>query len=74
MTAKAHHVAPRGSKWSVRRTGAARASKLFDTREQAVERGRELARRDKSELYIHGTDGLIRERLSFNGDASARKG
>lgn len=68
------HVVPNGGKWSVRRAGAARASHTFATRTEAIEKATELARHQKTELYIHGSDGRIRERSSYGDDPHPPKG
>ncbi|KAB2846051.1 MAG: DUF2188 domain-containing protein [Hyphomicrobiaceae bacterium] len=66
---KSQHVVknPSGG-WSVRRTGSARASRVFDTQEAAVDYARDIAKRQKTELYVHGRDGTIRERDSYGND------
>lgn len=74
MSNNSKHVIPNGSKWSVRTTGAARASATFDTQQEAISRGRELARNAQTELYIHGKDGRIRERNSYGKDPYPPKG
>lgn len=74
MTGKSQHVAPRGGKWIVRTSGAARASASFPTRQEAVARARTIAKERGTELYIHGTDGRIRERMSYGKDAPPPKG
>ncbi len=38
------------------------------TKEDAVERGRELARRDRTEHVIHTMDGRIAEKNSYGND------
>jgi Uncharacterized protein conserved in bacteria (DUF2188) len=68
------HVVPSGGGWSVRRAGAAKASNTFATQDQAITRARELARNQKTELYIHGKDGRIRERNSYGADPHPPKG
>jgi uncharacterized protein YdaT len=65
MSKKAQHVVPSGDKWSVRRTGAARASGIYNTQSEAIARAKEMARNQQTVLYIHGRDGRIRERSSF---------
>ena len=72
---KGQHVVPsaRGG-WSVRATGAARASKTFPTQDAAIQHGKTLAKKEGAELYIHRTDGTIRERNSYGGDPSPPKG
>lgn len=72
---KGQHVVPsvRGG-WSVRSSGAAKASKTFTTQEAAIQHGRALAQKGGSELYIHRTDGTIRERNSYGADPHPPKG
>lgn len=53
-----HHV--KDGRWQVRREGATRASRVFDTQREATEFGRQLAAREKVELIIAGRDGEIR--------------
>ncbi|MBI4922899.1 MAG: DUF2188 domain-containing protein [Devosia nanyangense] len=65
MSSKSQHVIPGGGKWRVVRSGATRASGTFETQEEAIARARELARSEHSELYVHGSDGRIRERSSY---------
>lgn len=74
MQNKGQHVAPRGEKWIVRRTGASRATGVFKTQGEAVERARDLAKSQRTELYIHGRDGRIRERNSYGTDPFPPKG
>ena len=74
MPKKGQHVVPSGGKWSVRAAGASRASRTFETQQQAIDSAREKARREGTELYIHGRDGRIRERSSFGNDPHPPKG
>ena len=59
------HVTPHGDKWAVMREGNKRASSLHNTQKQAEMKGREAARRDKTEFYLHDQQGQIRERDSY---------
>jgi len=74
MSVKGQHVVPSGGKWRVRKAGATRASGTYETQAEAVARGRELARNQGTELYIHGQDGRIRERRSYGNDPHPPKG
>ena len=74
MSRKAQHVVPRGGKWAVRKSGADRVTRRYDTQREAIEAGREIARRQGTELYIHGKDGRIRERDSYGEDPFPPKG
>jgi hypothetical protein len=63
-----HVVAnPRGG-WSVRHTGAARATRVFESQKDAVDYARGIARKKSSELYIHRRDGTIKEKSSYGKD------
>ena len=44
MSSKGQHVVPNGGKWAVRRAGAERASGVFSTQKEAIDRGKELAK------------------------------
>jgi len=69
MSKKSRHVVPNKSDgWSVRKSGASRASKIFDTQKEAVDYARDQAKREKSELYIHKKDGTIRQKNSYGND------
>ena len=74
MTKKGQHVVPNGGKWSVRTAGAQRASGTYETQAEAINKGREIAKKQGSELYVHGRDGRIRERSSFGKDPYPPKG
>lgn len=72
---KGRHVVPSPSGgWSVRASGAARATKTFTTQADAIQHGKALARKDKGELFIHRADGTIRERNSYGNDPHPPKG
>ena len=69
MSKKGQHVLFSGGKWSVRSAGSKRASGTFVTQREAIEKAREKAQREGSELYIHSRDGRIRDRSSFEDDS-----
>lgn len=74
MSSSQHVVRnPKGG-WSVLRSGAERASKVFETQRDAVAYARDLAQRQGLELFIHGRDGQVRERSSFGRDPHPPKG
>lgn len=68
MPKAGQHVVPTESGWGVKRTGSARATSLHRTQAEAIEAATEIARNQRTELYIHGRDGRIRERNSFSGN------
>jgi uncharacterized protein YdaT len=69
MAKKTHHVVPNpNGGWSVKKGGATRASKVFDTQVDAVKYAKVQAKKAHSELYVHRKDGTIRERDSYGSD------
>ena len=69
------HIEPRGDEWAVVREGNTRATSNHPTQSEAAESGRELARRDGTEFFLHGQDGQIREHRDYGeGQTSADEG
>lgn len=68
MNAKGQHVFPHGNGWAVRRSGASRASGVFESQRDAIRHGRELAKSQATELYVHERNGRIKERISYGRD------
>ena len=62
------HVVPTKDGWAVKRAGSQKATKVFGTQQEAIDRGREIARNQQSELLIHGRDGRIREKNTYGRD------
>ncbi len=54
--------------WAVKRDNAARASGVFPTQDEAIERGREIARNDRTELRIQDRQGRWRDSDSYGND------
>jgi uncharacterized protein (TIGR02271 family) len=63
------HVEPREGGWAVVREGSERATSIHPTQSEASSEGRELARRDESEFFLHAQDGRVREHRNY-GEAS----
>ena len=68
MANKNYSVQPSGDGWEVRRDGAQRASAHTDTKAEALERGRDLAKASEGELRIKGLDGRIQNSNSYGND------
>jgi hypothetical protein len=62
------HVTPREGGWAVIREGNERASSIHPTQREAEKKGRQTARNDKTEFYLHNRQGAIRERDSYGND------
>lgn len=62
---KVYDVSPGDDGWGVKARGASRASGRFDTKAEAVERGKELARAQEGRLVIRKQDGTIQEERTY---------
>lgn len=74
MAKKNQHVVPREGGWAIKGAGSTRATRVFSTQREAIQAGREIARRQGSELLIHGRDGRIREKNTYGKDLFPPKG
>jgi len=74
MPKRNQHVVPHDGGWAVKPEGGSRASSIYSTQQDAIDRGRELARSQGTELLIHGRDGRIRARDSHGHDPNPPKG
>lgn len=68
MTGRDQHVVRHERGWAVKGAGNERATAVFQTQEEAIDAGREIARNQRSELVVHGRDGRIRSKDSFGAD------
>lgn len=73
---KSYHVTSNGDDgWKVKMTGNQRASSTHDTKAQAVERARELAKgQDLGQVVVHRDDGTIQTEWSYGADPHPPKG
>lgn len=71
---KNQHVVRRGNEWAVLGEGNTRDTSRHSTQAEAFEVAREIAKNQKSELFLHGLDGKIRERNSYGNDPYPPKG
>lgn len=72
MSRDSYHVVSRADgKWSVRKTGEGRASKVFGDRSAAISYARTIARGNNGEMIVHGRDGRIRESNSYGKDSAS---
>lgn len=70
-----HHIVPnpKGG-WDVKRGGAERASSHHETKQGAIDHGREVSRAQSTEFRIHNKDGKISSSDSHGGDPNPPKG
>ena len=68
-------VAPDGDRWSVKKRGGSRASGTFDKKEDAIRRGRELAKaQERGQLVIKKQIGRIQTEYSYGDDPCPPRG
>jgi len=69
MARQTHHVVsnPDGG-WDVKRGGGEKASRHFETKQEAIDGGREISRNQGTELIIHNRDGRISQSDSHGND------
>ena len=68
------HVTPRDDGWSVMREGNKRASSVHPTQLEAEKEGKEAARKDQTEFFLHNKQGKVRKRHSYGSDPESSKG
>ena len=76
MSGKNQWVVPinGGDQWGVRGEGNDRLTSIHDTQQQAIDRARDIAINQRSEVLIHGENGRIRERNSYGNAPPPPKG
>lgn len=74
MAKRNQHIVPHEGGWAVRSAGSQRATSVHRTQGEAISAGRQIARNQGSELFVHGRDGRIRERDSHANDPYPPKG
>jgi uncharacterized protein DUF2188 len=68
------HVTAHDRGWAVTAEGASAPSAFFKTQSAAWEKAKAVARRERSEAFLHGKDGHIRERNTYGHDPERSKG
>lgn len=71
---KNQHVVKTPSGWGVRGERNSKITENFPKQKEAIERAREIAINQRSEVLIHGENGRIRERNSYGNDPFPPKG
>lgn len=74
MSKRNQHVVPHADGWAVRGAGASRATETFERKSEAVDRAREIAQNQHTELVIHGRDGQIQSKDSHGAGPFPPKG
>jgi Uncharacterized protein conserved in bacteria (DUF2188) len=71
---KNQHVVSVGDRWAVKEEGAAEPFAVFKTQNEAWEKAKSIARKERSEALLHGRDGRVRERNTYGHDPVRHKG
>ena len=71
---KSQHVVSVGDRWAVKEEGAAEPFAVFKTQNEAWEKAKSIARKERSEALLHGRDGRVRERNTYGHDPVRHKG
>ena len=71
MSKPRQHVVPVDGQWGIRREGSERLTSIHPTQGEAIERGREIAINQETELVIHRPNGQIRDSDSYGPDPSS---
>ena len=71
---KNQHIVPNGNGWAVKGAGNSKITAHTNTQQQAIEKGRQIAVNQESELFIHRANGQIRARNSYGNDPFPPKG
>lgn len=66
-------VSPTNNDWKVKTVGK-KATGIFDTKAEAVDRAIELAKNQKAELFVQNRDGKIGWKNSYGNDPRNIKG
>lgn len=70
MSRKTHHVVPSTSGgWEVKRSGSKKAAIRTDSKQEAIDAGREISRNQGTEFVIHGKNGQILHNSSIRSTA-----
>lgn len=75
LMVKNQHVVPcKTGGWNVKGAGNSKATKHTNTQAEAYAYARTISINQKSELFVHGKNGQIRERNSYGNDPYPPKG
>lgn len=66
--AKNQHVVKRDDGWAIRGEGNEKDTSHHSTQSDAIERAREIAQHQHSEVIIHDRHGKIRDKDSYGND------
>ncbi|WP_198951643.1 DUF2188 domain-containing protein [Salimicrobium humidisoli] len=66
LSAKGEHVIAHEDGWAVQGESASQPTKVFDNKDEAVTRAKEIAQNKGGSAIIHKQDGTIQENISYD--------
>ncbi|EKE32497.1 hypothetical protein MJ3_03652 [Salimicrobium jeotgali] len=66
LSAKGEHVIAHEDGWAVQGESASQPTKVFDNKDEAVTRAKEIAQNKGGSVIIHKQDGTIQENISYD--------
>jgi hypothetical protein len=73
MSKKNQHVVPNKDGWGVKGEGNSKNTANTQTKQEALDIAREIAKNQRSEVVIHGKDGKIQDKDSYGNDPNPPK-
>ncbi len=71
---QSQHVVPNSNGgWSVKKSNSTKSTATYKTQGEAIVRATEIAKNQKTELFVHRQDGTIRNRNSYGNDPNPPK-
>lgn len=67
------HVVPSGGKWKVEVERGTQDTPTYDSEDAAIVAATALARKLQGELLVHGEDGAVRIRNSYENDRDVKR-
>lgn len=69
MARTVYWVSPYGGRWKVQREGSQQASNVYDTKDMAIDRARELAHAHQpSQVKVQRANGTIETEWTYSND------
>lgn len=70
---KNQHVIPHKGKWAIKGEGNKKVTKITDTKKQAIEIAKKIAKNKNVEVVIHNKKGEIIDKDSYGNDSCPPK-
>lgn len=66
VSKKAEHVVSHEDGWAVKAEGAEQPTKVYDNKQDAVDRAKEIAQNKGTSAVIHTKDGTIQNQFNYS--------